>query len=872
MRSNGSKLRGSRLLAMLLLAGLAVPSLAQQGQPGEPALSPAVERAIAADYLSDSERAALRVFHGQWTDADLVEPALAARAALLAGDYGSPAFDAEGVDPLDRAEAMVLRGDVRDALALIEDNDSLRALRLRARGLELLGDLAGVARVTDAGVERLASEAIEDPAALTDGARLLAIRARTIGVDPGAGEYELITSLLARVRDDLDRLHWPARLAEAQLLDARDNRLGAQQAITEALALNPRAAEAWATLGELQVRGFNFDQADAIADRLDSITGTLREGAQSPHAGLIRARAMLRQREPAKAAEHADGVLTAYPAMRGALALRAAVAAVYNDAATEAALLARLDELSPGTALGHYEAGVQLSDWRQYAPAAAHLRAATELQPAWPEAWIELGLLAMQAADDGEAIAALTRATELDPFNRRARNSLTLAQKLAGFETIETDHFLIRYEAGPDELLARVMGPELERIHDRVSGAARDGLDHEPAERTVIDLMPDHATFAVRITGMPDIFTIAASTGPAIAMESPRPGPGRTQRGYDWARVLQHEYVHTVSLSRTSNRIPHWFTEAAAVYLEDAPWDERRARMLVASLRDDTLYPLDTLSLGFIRPDRPNGRALAYAQSAWVYEFIVERFGSEAPLRLMDGYAQGLTQREAFEDVLGLPQDDLEAEFLNWAHGRARAWGLLPADGVPSAGELLEQYEGDGSVSIETLDDLLVQHPEHPQLVEMRAKAELDRRSGRPAPEMADLLRTWARVQPIADQPRRMLVLLARRDGGIDPADAEAADHLRHLDAREQYSAAFATELSRLAMRRGDFGDGLHWAKRAVRIEPFDAPTRELAAMAAIRAGDLREARLHVEALIAIEPGRAIHQQRLDAINARLDR
>ena len=95
---------------------------------------------------------------------------------------------------------------------------------------------------------------------------------------------------------------------------------------------------------------------------------------------------------------------------------------------------------------------------------------------------------------------------------------------------------------------------------------------HEPDRRTVIELMPDHEFFAVRITGMPAIHTIAACTGPLIAIEVPKVGAPRKHLGiFDWLRVLRHEYARTITLSQTRNRIPHWLTEAAAVSIEGVP-------------------------------------------------------------------------------------------------------------------------------------------------------------------------------------------------------------------------------------------------------------------------------------------------------------
>ena len=63
-------------------------------------------------------------------------------------------------------------------------------------------------------------------------------------------------------------------------------------------------------------------------------------------------------------------------------------------------------------------------------------------------------------------------------------------------------------------------------------------------------------------------------------METPREGGGRRVGLYDWLRVVRHEYTHTITLSRTNNRIPHWFTEACAVSQEPGPRDFDTCKML----------------------------------------------------------------------------------------------------------------------------------------------------------------------------------------------------------------------------------------------------------------------------------------------------
>jgi Flp pilus assembly protein TadD len=117
-------------------------------------------------------------------------------------------------------------------------------------------------------------------------------------------------------------------------------------------------------------------------------------------------------------------------------------------------------------------------------------------------------------------------------------------------------------------------------------------------------------------------------------------------------------------------------------------------------------------------------------------------------------------------------------------------------------------------------------------------------------------------LRPVDPYPHRVLAkhLLA----GDDPQ--QAVPHLTFLDRYEVHSAAYALELARLHRAAGRLDDALAAATKAVRIDGYDASTRELAAAIAIEAGRLEDARMHLEALVLLEPGRDVHRKRLEAL------
>lgn len=862
----------------MLVAAIGALVCAQSRSLAQEGLNPAVTQRIEAAFLTADEKRDLRVYHGVWTEGDLDTPARRAAAALTVGAFDHAWLMDEAAPVLDRAEAALGRGDLDECLALVADDGSIRGIRIRAQALADLGRFDEADTALDALVTRMANEKL-DAAGLTEGVRGLVLRTWLRGsVREGGMDYRQILSLLNKARDELDRLAWPVRLAEAELLYSRHNRAEAVAAAQEVLALNPRCADAMAILGQVAVDGFDFDRARAIADEMDKVAAEL--GSVSAGADVIRVRALLRQREAHEAEEPLERLLGAYPNHRVGLALAAAAkAGAYEDQQVDD-MLAYFDELSPGHPLAWYEVARVRSETRQYAQAATSFAEAIRRQPNWPAPYIDLGLMEMQSGRDAEALKALRRAMELDPFNARAANSLKLMEELASYSSIESEHFIVRYRPGIDEALALDMPPILEKIYARVTGSGQGGIDFEPGAMTTIELMPNHEWFSVRITGMPSIHTMAASTGPVIAMESPQEGPGFTVGPYDWARVLQHEFTHTVTLARTKNRIPHWMTEASAVYLEDSPRDANRWKLLAQVDESDGWFDFEYINIAYIRPEQPTDRSQAYAQSHWMYSYIIDRWGGRAPLELMDEAAAGVPEAQAFESVLGLSREEFLEAFKAHAHKRLIEVGLVLDDSVESLGTLLEPWtaawvargvEPSLDDRLEALRDLEQANPNHPQVLEALIGAELEAAGGQVNESMVGLLERYARVRPVDDLSHRLLAswYLTREE---ESARRKGIEHLEWLDERQTTSAAYAAELARQFVEVGDLDQAQFYAERASRIAPFDANGREYAARVALARGDLLTAERHIIALTIIEPDRPQHKKRLEAVRKMRDK
>lgn len=901
-------------------------SLTEKPEPEPaPSLAPSVERLLAAPYLTDEEKRDIRLFHGVWLESDLDAPARAAAAAVARGEFRDPSIDFPSVDPLVRIRALIGRGDYSAAAQAIDAlprdlPPTIAEFRLRAEVLEARAQFQEAAATCDLGLAALAALKPASPADIVEGVRLLDQRIRLIGTGPAAAPieqpgahdgvrlkadpqaYHQMLQVLGEVRSRVNveaagpasspRLYWPALLAEAEILYSRDNAPKAHEALTELLALNPSCVPGWALLGRMSVDAFNFEATERIAQRLDIIAGHPAPGAPTPEgeselepvpgssidAAIIRARAALRQIDGARAAELLDAQLEKYPDHPRVLAVRAAAEAVRFEFDALKQRLADFDRRYPGSPVALYEVGRALAESRQYAESAAMLTEAHRRLPAAHDILAELGLMYVQFGKDELALDALERAHDLDPFDLRVDNSLRLVRELLTYDRIESEHFIVKFKPGIDEVFAHDILAGMEFNHALVTGDGPGGIDHQPfggKGKTVIDLMPDHQWFGVRIAGMPAIHTIAASTGPVIAMEAPREGANHLGN-YDWLRVLRHEYTHTVNLDRTRNRIPHWFTEASAVYLELSPRDYSTCTLLRDAFEADALFDFVEINIAFVRPRRPADRSLAYAQGHWMYEFMIERWGNKAPLDLMDLYAAGVREEQAFNTVLGMTRSQFLAEFKPWARRQLIAWGMLPPPSEPSLKDLLSQVPGSEehdqgkgpTLSREVIAGWLEKHPAHPDVLEMAVAQALDDAGGRATAEMIPLLERYAAARPVDPKPHRLLaqMYLASPDAA---EQLRAIEHLEFLDQREQKSTAYATELARRYFARGQDGDlarALAKAERATQIAPYEAPPRELAATIAIKARDFPGAERHILALTRLEPDRPIHLQRLEAL------
>jgi len=663
----------SRLLSWIVTLCIAAPAVAYDGTPPA-SLEPARDNFLhgrydeALAYLDHADRAKNlgAVCSAAYIERMRGKPTSAIERLETLADKGKndPQWQAE------MALALIDIGRSEDALrhgqaAVRADGESLSAQWALGQVYEARGDIQSAIRAYSIFDFKMTDEALPNtPEALTLLGR-------------GFYRYTILTqtNLVARIRhllrevyqeafDYLDKDYWPARLAAAHLLADRDNQDDARAEFEAVLAINPNVPDALVGIGRTFLADWRFEELEEKAN------AALVIDAEHVGARLLLAQSRMVERRFAEAKELAEKALQRNPESTEALGLLAAAEDRLGNEARIEELLQRCKRFNQRPGAFYLEVGKAFSAARQYEPAAQWLKRAAEAWHWHPIPQVELGLLYLESGREAEARPVLEKAFALDSFNERTYRVLDLLDRLEKFDTHETDHFVFKFKKGDDRIAVEYMADMLESCYGEL--VTKYGIDLK--QKTIIEIFPSHDGFSLRIAHRGFIATIGACTGPVIAMLTPRGQPPFGH--YNWADVLRHEFVHTVTLAATQNRIPHWMTEGLAVLEEPGPRSWGRMDMLTTATRREKLFTLENIVWGFWRPPFPGARAQAYAQSEWMMEYIIERFGGDKVGALLKAFDKGQTQEAAFRDVLDVETTTFDKDFAVWALKQVDSWGL----------------------------------------------------------------------------------------------------------------------------------------------------------------------------------------------------
>ena len=613
-----------------------------------------------------------------------------ARAAVDRGDYREAI---ELLDDEDGEEATLLKAETLWALG--DYDDALRTARRQAesrrgtadatalygRFLYLVGDYEGAVETLDVAVEGQ-----ETPHGEARYWRALALRdqgrrsrARLEMEDfireYNRGEVDTVDELIlvglashelenyhdanAAFREVLERdpdntsvrLHW-ARL----FLDKYrpDEAVGL---LREVIERNPSHPEALGLLAYTE-----FETTYDLAAVRDLVDRALEVNPNEPDALEMLATLHMDSRDYLAALAALDRLAEHFPARLSSLALRAAIHYLRGDEEAFAEIETRVLELNPQFGEFFYVVGEFASRNFRYAEALGFHERAVELDAGFWPAYAGLGVSYSRVGDDGRALQFLRRAYDADPFNVQAFNMVELWEStLNDYRYVDDEEVEgMRYRFHRDEraILERFVPPVMQSTFETYVG--RYGA--EPPMPLSIEVFREPETFGVRSVGVPYAMQHGICFGHVVTSRSPSDG------NFNWRQVLEHELSHVFSLHASNNRVPRWFTEGLAEYdtiLGNEGWRREHDLAMIQALQRGTLISVTDLNRAFVSMNRPDAILEAYFQASLLVEHIGASHGYPALVEMLHAWGEDLQTPEVIERVLGQSVEEFDEAFAD---------------------------------------------------------------------------------------------------------------------------------------------------------------------------------------------------------------
>ena len=627
-----------------------------------------------------------------------------------------------------------------------------------------------------------------------------AIEADSDYLDAQLGAAELFTekyaySDAALFLDDAFKIN--PNSARAYLDLARNKRLDGDAettaALTRALTINPNLVEALALKAAIALEA---SQLDAGATEIDK---ALKINANSLDAHSLKAALLYLQDKDFE------------PEVAATLAIGPKYGGVYNTLSHYAAITRRTEQ------------AVQFA------------RRATEVAPRLWDAHLNLGMALLRLGQMDTGREAVEKAFKGDPFNVWAKNTLDLLDSMRDFKETKRGPFIIKASAQESDVLSPYAANLLEEAAAKLTAKYR----FTPRGPIVIEIFQNHEDFAVRTLGIPGLGALGVCFGFVIAQDSPS---AREAGEFNWGSTLWHEYTHVITLQMTDYRIPRWFSEGLSVY------EERRARpgwgddwnpLFVRAFAEKRWFKIADLDAGFQRPKTPQDVPIAYFQASQVCEFIAERYGFDAILRMLTLYRDKAKTPDILQQVLKLSESDFDREFAAYVETKVRP--LQQALNTPS-NVVASLSKEEVLKALATQDTFALR---------IRA-AELLAADGDTQAAVTHYIRALELFPYVsgAGNPYESLAKLLEQKG--DPA--QAAKVLEGLVKTDENNLEALKNIARIRLALGDRRQALDALQASFYISPFDYKLHTQAGELSVELKDYAKALTEFQVALSLAP------------------
>lgn len=483
-------------------------------------------------------------------------------------------------------------------------------------------------------------------------------------------QYQFVLTEVFGATVKKDKDFWPAEYEAGKLALEKHNKAAAFRALERALTINNRAAEVLVAQGQLALAGFEMQQAENLAERALKINSRLISAL------CLRADVYWFAGETAAALKDLEKARTVNPRDEQTLGRLAACYFAQKKDDRLQALIKRVLVQNPKPYQFYAVLAERCEERKFYDEAERYYKLASAARPELPDGLTGLGMLYMRLGREAEALKLLDQSFKADTFNVRVSNSLKVLEHLSKYETLKTEHFVLRYDAKNDAILARYVARQLEDIYKELAAK----FAYAPKGPILIEIFKKHEMFSGRIVALPDLHTIGACTGPIFAMVSTHDTSKVIGKPFNWNRVIRHEMVHVFNLEQTKYQVPHWLTEGLAVAYEGPRTPPSWNVLLADKVRAGDLLNLDTILLGFVRPRSPLQWQQAYLQSHLYVVYLTQTHGKDSVGKLLAAFADGLDTNAALPKALGVTKEAFEKGYRAFLEERIKKIAVPPVE------------------------------------------------------------------------------------------------------------------------------------------------------------------------------------------------
>ena len=315
--------------------------------------------------------------------------------------------------------------------------------------------------------------------------------------------------------------------------------------------------------------------------------------------------------------------------------------------------------------------GKKLSQKYRFKEGAAYQRQALAADPDFSKAQVQYAQDLLRLGDEEAGWEWAAKAHDADGYNVTAYNLVTLKSTLDKYTTLESDSFILRMPANEAPVFGQQVLELLEEAKEVLSAKYKIELER----RIIVELFGHQKDFGVRTFGMPhNPGFLGVCFGNVITANSPSTQGGNPS---NWRAVLWHEFCHVITLTMTKNKMPRWLSEGISVFeeLEKNPsWGQSMTPEYRERILSGRLTPVSELSAAFMRATSNEDMQFAYYESCMVVQFLVETYGIDALIAVLNEVGEGVWINDALSNHT-VSTSKLNEAFETYAEAKATAMG-----------------------------------------------------------------------------------------------------------------------------------------------------------------------------------------------------